>query len=205
MKHMKTPTLKTLLTLLIFTEVSRAAPLDIWTVRSPVPPVPRLEAVTYGNGQFVAVGHGPTILTSAGGANWLQRQGPTNLAGDLSQLSIAYGNGQFVAAGWGHKERALVIISSADGVNWVQRLVGPYYETLGADKYSIAYGNGRFVVVAYTGNDTGATSEDGAIQKSADLISWQIVTNISSGPTGTVTLERMPAIADQEFYRAYSE
>src|SRR5205807_461714 len=97
-----------LLALLIFAEVGRADPLDIWTWRNPFPPAVSLSAVAYGNGQFVAVGFGGTILTSTDGVNWLLRQ-----SGIQNYLKgVSYGNGQFVAVAYG------TILTSADGVNW---------------------------------------------------------------------------------------
>jgi hypothetical protein len=56
-----------------------------------------LNAVTYGNGLFVAVGNGGTILTSPDGVNWTRRTSGTSdwLSG------VTYGNGTFVAVGSG--------------------------------------------------------------------------------------------------------
>jgi len=60
---------------------------------------------------------------------------------------------------WAKQELRLVILSSADGVSWVERLVGPPLRPV-SDKYSVAYGNGRFVVVPYGGwVNTGAISD----------------------------------------------
>jgi hypothetical protein len=56
-----------------------------------------LNGVTYGNGLFVAVGEGGTILTSPDGVSWTQRTSPEK--SDL--LSVAYRNGRFVAVGGG--------------------------------------------------------------------------------------------------------
>jgi hypothetical protein len=55
-----------------------------------------LEGVAYGNGLFVAVGDGGTILTSRDGVSWTRRT-----SGTSNQLEgVAYGNGTFVAVGW---------------------------------------------------------------------------------------------------------
>jgi hypothetical protein len=55
-----------------------------------------LNGVAYGNGLFVAVGDGGTILTSPDGVSWTQRT-----SGTSNQLNgVAYGNGLFVAVGW---------------------------------------------------------------------------------------------------------
>ena len=52
-------------------------------------------SVTYGNGTFVAVGEGGTILTSPDGVSWTERASPTK---DFLN-GVAYGNGTFVAVG----------------------------------------------------------------------------------------------------------
>jgi hypothetical protein len=51
--------------------------------------------VTYGNGTFVAVGEGGTILTSPDGVSWTARTSGTSNWLD----GVAYGNGLFVAVG----------------------------------------------------------------------------------------------------------
>jgi hypothetical protein len=54
-----------------------------------------LRGVAYGNGTFVAVGKGGTILTSPDGVNWTAQT-----SGMRSWLSsVTYGNGLFVAVG----------------------------------------------------------------------------------------------------------
>jgi hypothetical protein len=56
-----------------------------------------LFGVAYGNGLFVAVGEGGTILTSRDGVSWTQQTSPTSdwLRG------ATYGNGLFIAVGNG--------------------------------------------------------------------------------------------------------
>jgi hypothetical protein len=54
-----------------------------------------LWAVTYGGGQFVAVGSGGTIRTSPDGVSWTSQTSGTS----SGLYSIAYGGGQFVAVG----------------------------------------------------------------------------------------------------------
>src|SRR5438128_10576880 len=81
-----------LLALLIFAEIGRADSLDTWTMRNPLPTGNRLQAIAYGNRQFVAVGSGGTILTSADGASWVWRSSPTTA--DL--YAVAFGSGQLV-------------------------------------------------------------------------------------------------------------
>jgi hypothetical protein len=56
-----------------------------------------LYCVTYGNGTFVVVGSGGTILTSSDGVTWTQRT-----SGTSNRLyGVTYGNGTFVAVGGG--------------------------------------------------------------------------------------------------------
>jgi len=92
-----------------------------------------LQAVTYGNGLFVAVGYNGAILTSRDGVNWTWRTSGTRE--DLQ--AVTYGNSTFVAVGM-HG----TILTSRDGVTWTQR-------TLGADDWlnGVTYGNGLFVAV----------------------------------------------------------
>jgi len=125
---MKTKTMNALkfsavLGLLIFTEFGWAGPLDTWTWRNPLPTANNLHAVTYGNGQFVAVGDTGTIMTSTDGVTWVQRQSGTS----YPLYGIAYGNGQFVAVASAYTGAPGTIVSSADGVNWVQQQSGTTY------------------------------------------------------------------------------
>lgn len=133
---------------------------------------------------------GPLIMTSSDTINWVQRQGPTNLANDLffdniTGSRIAYGNGQFVSVGWCYNEQALVVISSTDGAIWVRRFVGPRAAPpfFGSDAYSIVYGNGRFVVVpagwSTAQGGFGAISDDG--------VCWTSVQSETNGGFEAVT------------------
>src|SRR5947209_7561524 len=128
----------TVLALLIFTEVGQGDPLDTWTSHYPAPPrlpLGKFSSVSYGNGQFVAVGPSfnpsglpasAVIVTSADGANWTQHASSVGLLLDR----IAYGKGLFVAVAGAFGTSAgvysgtIVIVTSADGVNWVQRFSG---------------------------------------------------------------------------------
>jgi hypothetical protein len=102
-----------------------------------------LGAIAYGGGQFVAVGD--AIMTSTDdGVTWVRRDaGSTNrfLSG------LAYGDGQFAAFGEystenGQSTGISTILTSADGVNWVERWSGATYPLGG-----ITYGNSVFAAV----------------------------------------------------------
>jgi hypothetical protein len=100
--------------------ITKTAPLRLkvtplgttWTLRSPS--FNGLNGVTHGNGLFVAVGEGGTILTSRDGVSWTQRT-----SGDNLLLGVTYGNGLFVAVGGGG-----AILTSRDGVSWTARTSG---------------------------------------------------------------------------------
>jgi hypothetical protein len=120
-----------------------------------------LNGVAYGNGRFVAVGNGGTILTSPDGVSWTQRT-----SGTIYPLyGVAYGNGTFVAVGgyfdyYGFSDymsSASTILTSTDGVNWTRRTSGTDNRLLG-----VTYGNGLFVAVG----------KDGTILTSPDGVSW---------------------------------
>ncbi len=70
---------------------ANAAPGDKWTSQKS-PTDERMDAVTYGNGLFVAVGSG--VMTSPDGKVWTSRASVALTGG---WESVTYGNGMFVA------------------------------------------------------------------------------------------------------------
>lgn len=166
---------RTLIFLIVCTQIGRAAdPLDIWIWRYPSPPRLTLRAVTYGKGQYVAVGDRGVILTSTDRVNWVQRffpiedTLPDTTPGELQ--AVIYANNQFVAVGTSY--RSNIIITSADGANWVKRFssIRPNWEHL---LTGIAYGNGQYVAVG----------ENSAIVTSTDGVNW---VQRASGMTDTI-------------------
>ena len=161
----------------------------------------------------------PPILTSTDGVNWTAQRGT-----EAWLNGVAFGGGQFVAVGGTSMEETTgIITTSADGVHWVR------HEVLkGANLWDVAYGNGHFVAVGDLGiilesgsiidlmlsrkPDTGLISlalegpmaADYTIQASRDLISWQSLTNINTGVTGSGALA-LPATSERLFYRALSQ
>src|SRR5436309_6892712 len=77
-----------------------------WVLRPHGGTVWGFNAITYGNGQFVAVCGGGAIVSSTDGINWIERKSGTqhNLTG------VAYGEGQFIAVSDGGQ-----ILTSSDG------------------------------------------------------------------------------------------
>jgi hypothetical protein len=123
----------------------------VWT-NPPSPARDRLNAVTWGGGQFVAVGRNANIITSTNGTNWALR-----LHGeDTSFLQgVAYGNGRFVAAG-----QSSAVMTSSNGVSWQWQQV-PAALWGYPDIEDVQFANGQFVVVG--ANGFLATSPDGLV------------------------------------------
>ena len=105
-----------------------------------------LQAITYGNGVYVAVGDASAV-SSTNGNLWLSRTIPTLSAGTYSD--VMYGNESYVAIATGTVETA----TSANGVTWVTGGDMPSSAAWG----SIAYGNGRFVAIETGTASTKAT------------------------------------------------
>ncbi len=110
----------------------------------------QLNAVAFGNGEFVAVGSGGAILTSPDAVNWTQQTSHTT-----SGLNgVTYGGGLCVAV-----ETGGGIVTSPDGANWTVAAPGPNYAL-----YGVAYGNGSYVAVGESSSyyPVIMTSHDGA-------------------------------------------
>jgi hypothetical protein len=129
----------------------------------------RLLAVTFGNGQFVAVGENSTIVTSSDGLNWVKR--PTNTSGDFA--GVAYGNGLFMITVFGP---GLVLVSP-DGVNWSPR------SSYGIRFQQITFGGGVFLAQNLTGNPPGGVKTQLAV--SVDGSSWTSVIDTVPNPAFT--------------------
>jgi hypothetical protein len=159
-----------------------------WTSRTPAANL-WWQAITYGNGLFVAVsrsGTGNRVMTSPDGITWTSRSS----AMDADFTGIAYGNGVFVAVSTGGTGvTGGNIMTSTNGINWTQQNLnfsafcihfadgkfstGSHYSTNGINWTSsnlagsfrgITYGNGYWVGVTNFG--------DFRIGYSTDAISW---------------------------------
>jgi hypothetical protein len=118
----------------------------------------QLEDIIYGNGLFVAVGMGGTILTSEDTVNW--NSAPSGTGGWFH--SITFGFGKFYAVG-----SSGIIVSSSDGQNWSVISSG-----ISGDLYSITFGAG-LLVAAGRYFDTSAGWHKGLIATSYDGVNWQ--------------------------------
>jgi gliding motility-associated-like protein len=129
--------------------------------------------VTYGGGQFVAVGTNSTtanqtVMTSPDGITWtIQTAHPGAWHG------VTYGNGLYVAVSNGANELLLPftqrVMTSPDGVTWTLQTTPIYLDgaTTRADWRMVAYGNGRFVAAA--------TTSPGALMSSTNGVNWALI------------------------------
>ena len=138
-------------------------PLDHWHLRNTplTGPLtgPTLHGISYGNGQWVAVGNRGAIVTSSDGVNWASGAA-IGASGTIENLSaISYGNGQWVAVG-----AMGTIVNSPDGVTWTPQISGT-----SVFLYAITYGNGRWVAVGY---DDAYEYGSAVILASSDGVTW---------------------------------
>ena len=136
-----------------------------WTART-AGTTDRLNAITYGNGMFVAVGGTASwakypsttsiIVTSPDGVIWTSRSLPREWSGDGPFINgwpltgVVYGGGTFVAVGTGSSDFGVlsrdIIVTSSDGAYWNARPSGS-----GRGLSRIATGSGRLVAVGENG------------------------------------------------------
>jgi hypothetical protein len=141
---------------LLFATAHAALPLS-WQVSNPPPTNSRLNAVTYGNGRFMAVGVERTIIRSPDGVNW---ELSLNAPGAMF-WSATFGNGIFVIGG---EPRSLLGSSADDGLNW-----NASQSTTGIEGvYGLAFGKGLFVGVGQ-----GSSSSSPYIVTSPNGNTWQ--------------------------------
>ena len=119
-----------------------------------------LEAVTYGNGRFIAGSRGGTMAYSTDGRSWTA---VANTRLDESIGGIAYGDNRWVAV-----ERSRIAYSTNNGTSWTAVAVDRIF-----DSYinAVAWGNGRFVAGSY----------DGKMAYSTNGASWTAVSNSRFG------------------------
>ncbi len=94
---------------------------ELWEWVTPWPQGHDLYAAAAGNGVTVAVGRNGTVITSTDGIEWRTSQTGT----EYGLMDVAWGNGLFVAVGgelgWEFNPGLGVILTSDDGINWIER------------------------------------------------------------------------------------
>lgn len=153
----------------------QASPLDEWQLRNPLPTPYQLDSVAYGNGLFVAIGMRGTVLTSADGILWRTEQPLTP-----SLTGVAFGKGLFAAVG--SDADSGVIMTSTNGVNWVQRSSGH-----ANDFADVVFEDDRFIAVTDLG--IMVTSIDGVQWTSASTPNFDLVIDIAVGAGILVVLD----------------
>lgn len=105
-----------------------------------------MNSIAYGNGVFVLVGNGGTVMRSENGDVWTQE----TAAAANNWQKVIFGGGIFVAVSSDGTDR---VMTSRDGITWSLRtpLVNNAW-------YSVAYGNGMYIAVAGDGANRAATS-----------------------------------------------
>src|SRR5438552_3388856 len=94
--------------------------------------IQNLHSISYGNGAYVAVGSGGTIISSEDTLTWSSL--PSGTSNDLS--GVVFGNGMFVTVGKSGSSTGATILTSVDGRSWTPRSSGGVN-----DLNSIGYGN----------------------------------------------------------------
>lgn len=136
--------------------------MDTWTAVAPTSGWPSgapygavLHGITYGQGQYVAVGEywgtdfGFTA-TSTNGVNWTVTSKPMSV---LNLYDVAWGNGVFVAVGYDWYSGASVY-HSTDGVDWTM------HSTTSGNVNAVTFAGGQFVAVGDGLLASGSTTSD---------------------------------------------
>lgn len=149
----------------------------------------RPNAITFGNGKFVAVGSSCSMISSAdNGATWTNKVAISGCSTN-GWNSVTYGNGKFVAVANSGTKR---IAYSSDGINWTTVTAPEDGNTWNR----VSYGGGQFVAIASSGTNRIMTSTDGVtwIAKSVPnylTTAWESVQYTGSswvlaGPSGLI-------------------
>lgn len=118
----------------------------LWVTVDPPVGLGTIEAVAYGDGQFV-ISSGGSLATSTNGEVWIVNDGPSWRP---ALSAMVYAENRFVGVGGTRRATTL------DGVTWETDV------DAGMSLSGLAYGNGRFVGVG----------SDGGIASSDDGITW---------------------------------
>jgi hypothetical protein len=132
--------------------VSAALSPRVWNVASAPSPTESWFAIGYGNGKWIALGHGASVAVSPDGSTWSQYPVPAG-----SWDSVAYGDGTYVALS--SVNSSTEEITSTNGISWTP-MTGPV-----GSWSNLTFGGGRFVAV----------SSNGQIDTSSDGENWTTV------------------------------
>ncbi|MBS0663173.1 MAG: hypothetical protein JSR48_07895 [Verrucomicrobia bacterium] len=154
---------------LVISPAPAASSSPYWNWRNPLPHGNDFNAVTYGGGQFVAVGRGGAISVSADGQTW-----STVISGTTVELTdVAYGNGRFVVLSYALKG----VLTSTDGRTWLRPAVQVPADWIRATR--LAFGAGRFVAAGAAGFV--ASSTDGVAWTLGSSPDYALITDVKFG------------------------
>lgn len=111
-----------------------------WTLQSMGSIAQSYNSITYGGGQFVAVGDAGAVAYSSNGTSWTS----LTLPSALNMQSVAYGAGLYVAVASTGTNR---ILTSPDGITWTNRASPDD----GVAWNEVIYANNKFVIVGASG------------------------------------------------------
>lgn len=116
-----------------------------------------LFSVDFVNGHFAAVGGAGVTAFSDDGETWTQRISNPNPHHLI--YSITYGNGTYVAAGYTHSYLSALVLTSTDGVEWVEQ-TSPT--------------NSFIHSVQFDGSNFYGVCSGGRVIKSPDAVTWSV-------------------------------
>lgn len=161
-----------------------------WTPVDPGISDTYLNAITFGNGLFVAVGWNGAITTSPNGHVWTQRDSgmiPIPGPGLTTLTSVAYGDGIFVALGPDYEGNGGESVTSTDGLTWTRDSTPKFCRT-------ISFGNHTFVAAG------GATFLD---PQSRSYLGHAVIWTSPDGINWTKMFEKISASGTEFFAETF--
>lgn len=130
-----------------------------------------INAITWANGLFVAVGNGKKIITSTDGVVWAASTPPVAAGGWSTFNAITHDGTQFIAVGDTADSNVMppVIATSADGISWVAREWTPRARLSALVDVTAAGG----MITAIGSNGAVASSLDGGVTWTAEVQNTQ--------------------------------
>ena len=148
-------------------------PPATWTARS-LPSSFIVNSIAFANSQFVVVGFGKGIYTSADGISWATQAAANPNLPELK--SVIYDGSQFITVGgavFGNSAPPL-IMTSPDGVNWTTRAWTVPQNQPETQLNDIAIGNGKLTAVGANGTIISSTDSG---------VTWSIESQINNNTT----------------------